>query len=102
MDKDIATRMAYISRSCAGLLRHTVWLVKQQGTEEDFINYKKAMGRVLAELQTRLLDPIYAEYPDLDHKSPAFSGSSAYQLEEKYLPEDEDYPDEAGSKDRNT
>lgn len=89
MDKDIANRIAYISRQCAGLLRHTVWLVKQQGTEEEFVDYKEAMGRVLVELQTRILDPLYAEHPELDPKSPTYSGSYGERMMESYLQEDE-------------
>ena len=103
MDKDIAARIAYISRSCAGLLRHTVWLVKQQGTEEEFVRYKKHMGVVLTELQTRVLDPIYAEHPTLDPKSSTYSGHPGERVVESYLQEDEGHlEDTTSSDDQNT
>ena len=96
MDRDVATHVTYIARSCAGLLRHTVWLVKQQGTEEELVSYKKRMAPILAELQTRLLDPLYAEHPELDPKSPAYRAPTEAQRVEDLLPEDGAYPDEPG------
>jgi hypothetical protein len=89
MDKDVATRIAYIARSCAGMLRHTVWLVKQQGTEEEFVRYKKHMAVVLDELQTRMLAPLYAEHPDLDPQSPTYRAPTEAERIENFLPADE-------------
>ena len=75
------------------MLRHTVWLVKQQGTEEEFVNYKKHMAAVINELETRMLAPLYAEHPDLDPKSPTYHALTKEERVEDLLPEDVAYPE---------
>jgi hypothetical protein len=102
MDNDVATRIIYIARSCAGLLRHTIWLVKQQGTEEDFVDYKKRMAVAIDELETRLLAPLYAEHPDLDPQSPTYRAPTEAERIENFLPADEAYPEEPGPGARTT
>jgi hypothetical protein len=96
MDQDVATHVTYIARSCAGLLRHTIWLVKQQGTEEELANYRKHMAVAIDELETRLLAPLYAEHPDLDPQSPTYRAPTEAERMENFLPADEAYPEEPG------
>jgi len=102
MDRDVATHVIYIARSAGGLLRHTIWLVKQQGTEEEFVSYKKHMQVVLDELDTRMLAPLYAEHPDLDPKSPTYRHPTEAERVENHLPEDEAYPEEPSPGPRTT
>ena len=92
MNKELAQVLACTLQGCSGLLNHTVWLMKQHGTETEFLKYRKAVARVMAELGDQLLYPIWMEYPDLDPTSDTFSGDrlvpspAAIQVETKPKP----------------
>jgi hypothetical protein len=101
MDKELAQVLACILQGCSGLLNHTVWLMKCHGTEEEFLEHRKAVARVMAELGINLLYPIYDEYPDLDPSSPTFSGERLGQSPEK-PPQVENPPGMPDPGDRNS
>jgi hypothetical protein len=46
---------------------------------EAALEHRKAVVRVMAELGTQLLYPIYDTYPDLDPSSPTFTGDRLAQ-----------------------
>ena len=70
MNKELARQLAYIYQQSSGLLVHTIWLMEHHGTEAQLQEQRMAVARVLTELGTELLYPIYQEYPDLEPPSP--------------------------------
>ena len=65
-DKGLAKHLLYITHRCLGMLDNSIGLTMRQCTEEESLKYKMAVGRVMGELLTEIMDPIYWEYPDLD------------------------------------
>ena len=101
MKKELAQHLAYVLRHCSGLLDHTVWLMKCHGTEAEFLQHRKAVGHVLAELGIQLLYPIWREYPDLEPALPPSSEDHEGQSSEK-LTQGENHPDLSDPGDRNS
>lgn len=83
MDKELARQMAFILQQSSGLLVHMLWLVERHGTEAEYLEHRKAVAHVLAELGINLLYPIYREYPDLEPALPPSSEDHEGQSSEK-------------------
>jgi hypothetical protein len=71
-NKELAAGMACVLHYCSSLINHTVWLMDNHGTEAESQRHRQAVARVMAELETQILRPIYNEYPNLDPSSPTF------------------------------
>ena len=86
MNKELARQLAYIYQQASGLLVHTIWLMEHHGTEAQLQEQRKSVAKVLTELGSELLYPIYQEYPDLEPPPPAPSDDHEGESGEK--PED--------------
>ena len=66
VDKELARQLAYLYQQASGLLVHTICLMEHHGPEAQRSEQKLAVARLLTELGTELLYPIYRAYPDLE------------------------------------
>ncbi len=46
-------------------LNDSIILVKEQCSEEEFLNYRRAVAYIMGEMLIRIMHPLYAEHPDL-------------------------------------
>jgi hypothetical protein len=51
---------------CGNLLNHSVWLVKNHDSEEEYLKYRRRVAYVFGELLSELVIPIHIEHPELD------------------------------------
>lgn len=65
MKKDVAKSIVELVFDYGGKLNDSMLLVRESATEDEFSAYRRAVGGVLASTFTNILDPIFAEYPDL-------------------------------------
>ena len=100
MDKELAQVMVCIFQNCSSLLNHTIWLMDSHSKDAGAaLEHREAVVRVMAELGTQLLYPIYDKYPDLDPSSPTFIGDRLAQSPVKPLQVD-NQPDPPNPGDR--
>lgn len=65
-DKTVAESINELMLNLSRDLDHSVKLVKEKGNEEEFIKYRRSVGKILAEIFESVLVPIYTKYPELD------------------------------------
>lgn len=65
MKKDVAKSIVELVFDYGGKLNDSMLLVRESATEDEFSDYRRAVGTVLASAFANILDPIFAEYPDL-------------------------------------
>jgi hypothetical protein len=65
MDKNVANEVVAIVRKCIRDLNESLCLVRDRGSEDEFVAYRLGFAHVLSEIQDRLTDPIYREHMDL-------------------------------------
>lgn len=65
MKKAVAQSIVELVFDYGGKLNDSMLLVRESATEEEFGDYRRAVGAVLASAFANILDPIFAEYPDL-------------------------------------
>jgi len=69
MDRDTAQRIRDIALSCSRSLDESIVLVRSTCSEEEFRQYRLAVGTVMASIYTELLAPRFKEHPDLEPSS---------------------------------
>ncbi len=65
MDHGTAKQIASRLEQCVGLLSEIVQIAHAAGNEQESKLIRRAVGYALSEIQERLTDPLYREYPDL-------------------------------------
>lgn len=66
MQKQVAEQVPALMLEYSGKLDQSVQLVKDTCTEEEFLDYRKAVGRIMGEMCVEIMWPIFHEYPDLE------------------------------------
>lgn len=65
MKHDVAEQIVSIMQRVTREMDESISLVQQQCTDEEFIEYRRAAGRVMGYLFTDIVRPIFHEHPDL-------------------------------------
>lgn len=65
MKKKVARSIVELVFEYGGKLNDSMLLVRESAAEEEFSRYRRAVGNVLASTFENILDPIFAEHPDL-------------------------------------
>jgi hypothetical protein len=65
MKKEIARHVSSLMLECGAKLDSSVELVVANGSEEEAMRYRRAVGKIMGEMLTEIMNPIYAEHPDL-------------------------------------
>ena len=65
MKRDVAQSVVELLFDYGGKLNDSMLLVRESATDEEFGDYRRAVGAVLATAFEKILDPIFAEHPDL-------------------------------------
>jgi hypothetical protein len=65
MDKDIAKQLVGQMLACIDILNEAVKIAHAKCGEDEARAVRRGVGYVLSEMQDRLTDPIFREYPDL-------------------------------------
>lgn len=65
MKRGVAQSIVGLVFDYGGRLNDSMLLVRESATEEEFGDYRRAVGTVLASAFENILDPIFAEYPDI-------------------------------------
>lgn len=65
MTKDTARRVSELMIELGAKLDASVALVQQTESEEEFHQYRRTVGKLMGWMLLDVMNPIYAEYPDL-------------------------------------
>lgn len=74
MKKGTAEQVVTILKGVSGELFRTVQVLREGCDDEEFVERRKSVGRVMADIFDGILHPIIAEYPEL--KSQVMSDAS--------------------------
>jgi len=67
-NKDVAEKISLLMLEFGSRIDESLSVVKQQCGDEEFANYRKAVGKVIGEMLISVMNPIYKEHPDLKPK----------------------------------
>lgn len=65
MRKDVAAKISSLMLTYGAKLDETVELVQGNCSEEEFKQYRSAVGKVMGFMLTEIMNPIYSEHPEL-------------------------------------
>ena len=65
MKKDVAQQISSLMLEFGAKLDSSVELVVANGSAVEALRYKRAVGKILGEMLVEIMNPIYAEHPDL-------------------------------------
>lgn len=65
MKRDVAASILELVFEYGGKLNDSMLTVRDSSDEEEFSRYRRAVGNVLASAFENIIDPIFAEHPDL-------------------------------------
>jgi hypothetical protein len=65
MDKDTAKQIIGRMWACIAIFNEVVEIANAKCGEDEARTVRRGVGHTLSEMQDRLTDPIYREYPDL-------------------------------------
>jgi hypothetical protein len=65
MKKEVAAQLSALMLEYGATLDRSVELVTANGSEQEAVRYKRAVGRIMGEMLVEIMNPIYAEHPDL-------------------------------------
>lgn len=66
MQREVAENVLALMLEYSGKLDQSVQLVKDNCNEQEFINYRKAIGTIMGEMYVEIMWPIFKEHPDLE------------------------------------
>jgi hypothetical protein len=69
-DSKIAKQVAEVMQDCTARLNESVALVRDTCGADELIPYRRAVGKVMAEILLEVLNPLYGKHPSL--KPPGF------------------------------
>lgn len=61
----VAQRISALMLECSAKLGASVADVRASCPDEEFVNYRRAVGRIMAEMLLTIMNPIYAIHPML-------------------------------------
>lgn len=65
MDRDVAKSILDLVFDYGGKLNDSMLLVREECDEADFHAYRRAVGEILKTTFAKVIEPIFAEHPDL-------------------------------------
>ena len=65
MNRTVAEETSRLMLRVSAKLNEQVAILKVQCPEEEFQRYRRGFGQVLGYMLTEIMNPIYAEHPDL-------------------------------------
>ncbi len=65
MKREIAAQISTLMLEHAAKLDQSIQLVMTNGTEDEVVRYRRAVGKIMGEMLLEIMNPIYSEYPDL-------------------------------------
>ena len=65
MRKEIAQEISSLMLEYGAKLDSSVALVMANGSAEEAQRYRRAVGKIMGEMLIEIMNPIYAEHPDL-------------------------------------
>jgi hypothetical protein len=65
MNRTTAEKLEQILRNVSAELDRSIRIVRDNSSEEDFIRYRRLVGKLMGEIFVEVLQPIYLEYPEL-------------------------------------
>ncbi len=72
-DKDIAKEVNNLMLEYQSKLSESVAIVRDNCNEKEVYDYRKAVGNILGNMITQVMNPIYKEHPDLKPENRARS-----------------------------
>ena len=67
MDKETAQRVITLMFECSRTINESAILLQEECSDTEFKAYRTACGKILGEIHTEILTPIFIEHPDLEH-----------------------------------
>ena len=64
-DKEVAKEVNQLMLDVGAKLNKSVALAKERCSESEFKAYRLAVGKILGEMLMEVMNPLYAEHPDL-------------------------------------
>jgi len=64
-NKDVAQSISVLMIEFSSRINGSISMVKDQCSEAEFNEYRRAAGRVMGEMLLGIMNPIYKEHPDL-------------------------------------
>ncbi len=58
-----------LMRDCSDKLNVSVQTVKDTCSRQEFLDYRKAVGRIMGDMHVEIMRPIFKEHPDLEPES---------------------------------
>lgn len=66
MEKPVAEKVLALIKEYSGKLDASVQMVKDTCTKQEFLDYRRAAGRIMGEMHIEILRPIFKEHPELE------------------------------------
>lgn len=63
--KELAKKVSDEMVSIGGRLNQLLWTIKEEAEEEEFRRYRRAIGEVMGVMLLEVMNPLYAEHPDV-------------------------------------
>ncbi|WP_444916852.1 hypothetical protein [Microbulbifer sp. JMSA003] len=68
MDRKLAEKTSLLALKIGAAMDNNLALIKDGCSEQEFKNYQQATGKVMGELLTSFMNPIYEQHPSLKPK----------------------------------
>lgn len=66
MEKSVAEKVLALMLEYSGKLDGSVQLVKDTCTEQEFLDYRTAVAKIMGEMCVEIMWPIFKEHPELE------------------------------------
>lgn len=63
--KTLAKQLMQDAQKASGILNNSIFAVMETGSEDEVKRYKRAVGRIMGEIWSEILSPIWHAHPDL-------------------------------------
>jgi hypothetical protein len=67
-NKEVASRVSQLMLEFGAKLNESVALAKERCSDAEFKAYRTVVGRLMGEMLLEVMNPLYAEHPDLKPK----------------------------------
>ena len=65
-NKETAREVEAAMRQCSAILNESIRRVMETCPEEEFQNYRRTIGAIMADVYLNVMQPIHKSYPDLE------------------------------------
>ena len=66
MKKEVAAEIVALMRECSDKLNGSVQRVKDTCSQEEFLEYRRAVATIMGEMCVEIMRPIFKEHPELE------------------------------------